>query len=197
MDASLLISALENEDISELQRLLQEGVGPNKIEARDDGGYEVDESGRLISRAIEITPLCVAIKTNNFEAVQLLLSFGADPNLIPTSEETPLSLAASVGNVAVVAALILAGADLMARGVTGRTALLWAVRMNRPPVVDLLLQSGAEDKDEALRWALQLDRQTIRNILLAAGAVAPIIRDGEQAETPDIFANPRKFNRDA
>jgi ankyrin repeat protein len=197
MDPIRLFDAIQRDDILGIKRLLEQGANANGRHNLEEGGYEIGEDGRLRVKETSLTPLCAAIKRNSLEAVQLLLHHGADPNIVPTGEETPLALAASIGNLAILQSLLQAGAEVDTRGISGRTALLWAVRMNRPPAVEMLLNAGAEGKVEALRWAIDLDRQTIQAILRAHGTPEPEEPVNADDTPPDIFANPRKFNREA
>jgi ankyrin repeat protein len=81
---------------------------------------------RLLSAGI----LCrtYAVSFNQTQAVQVLLSHDADPNLDSLNRSTglpvtPLQSAAHMGNLRVASLLIGAGARINAAGPTGRTAL--------------------------------------------------------------------------
>ncbi|MEV0727679.1 ankyrin repeat domain-containing protein [Polymorphospora sp. NPDC050346] len=94
------------------------------------------------------TPLYVAAVQNSGEAVRLLLTAGAAPDLESGhgDQGTPLCAAASWGHVDVVRELLAHGADPDRREDhgTGRSPLDWAVRGGHTEVADLLLVARRE-----------------------------------------------------
>ena len=79
------------------------------------------------------------------EAVQLLLSHGADPNARENGDNvTPLHLAAAHGLLESVRILLDAGADVHGRGDLHEGDVIgWAAGSRNQPVIDLLLERGA------------------------------------------------------
>jgi len=65
-----------------------------------------------------------AIKTQNFNAVQVLLKCGADANLPNRKGISPISVAAHKGNIAILQVLIDKGAMVNAVNISGSTALI-------------------------------------------------------------------------
>ena len=119
--------ACTNGDGAMVELLLKAGAAPNA--ALPDGD----------------TPLMTAARTGKIEAVQALLSHGAEVNAKETERgQTALMWAAAEGNTAVVEALIAAGADFRTPLDSGFTPLLFAVREGRIGVVRALLEAGAD-----------------------------------------------------
>src|SRR5271170_6452509 len=107
----LLAKAARLGNVKAAEDLLEAGVSPNLP----------DQYGS--------TALYHAASMNQFDAVRLLLSYHADPNLRggPRGHKTtPLQRAADLGNVRMSSILIAAGADVNAKGPEGRTALFFA-----------------------------------------------------------------------
>jgi len=81
----------------------------------------------------------------NLEAVEVLVSLGADVNVKhEDSLLTPLMLAANAGASEVVDALIRAGADLNAHDSSGETALIHALCTRDLESVKMLIKAGAD-----------------------------------------------------
>ena len=71
-----LVSAVMNEDVDEVKALIAKGKNVN---ARD--------------RAVEgMSPLHAAVETGNFEIMQILLAYGAKPNIRDMQKRTPLMM---------------------------------------------------------------------------------------------------------
>jgi ankyrin repeat protein len=155
----LLAKAVRLGNVKAAEDLLEAGVNPNLP----------DRYGS--------TALYHAASMNQFDAVRLLLSYHADPNLRggPRGHETtPLQRAADVGNVRVSSMLIAAGADVNAKGPGGRTALFFAGR--RLDLMQLLIEKGAEvnvrdaEGDSPLDEAVWVGGLDATAVLLAHGA---------------------------
>ena len=80
------------------------------------------------------TPLTLASRCGYTELVQLLLAYGANPNVRENCEGlTPLLLAARAGHAAVITQLVQAGARLDARSRQGVSALMYALSQGVTP----------------------------------------------------------------
>jgi len=89
------------------------------------------------------TPLSLAIMDGRFN-VDLLLEYGANPNVPNLRSESPLHLAVCLGSVDICNDLIKFGAWLDAVDDDGDTALHWAVREEKINIVEMLLRKGAD-----------------------------------------------------
>lgn len=90
------------------------------------------------------TALTVAAAHNNLDIVNLLLSYGADPNIKNCYRETPLIIAAREGYTEVAKAIIKSGkADPNLRdGQKVLTPLMWAAKSGNMGVVRALVEDG-------------------------------------------------------
>ena len=68
-NADKLISAIENEDVTQVKKLLDEGIDPNQTNM-PPGNYSFFEMSAT-------RPLSVACRTGNLEIIELLLTHGA------------------------------------------------------------------------------------------------------------------------
>jgi ankyrin repeat protein len=144
------------------------------------------------------TPLFHACDAQKLAIVELLLSFGADPDHADDDGETPLHVAAFTGNAELVKLLLAAKAGVAAVTAEGKTALMNAGQSGSQPTVELLLKAGAdaraqdEDGRTALHWATVGDHddpEIIRG-LLAAGAEREAVNANGQ--TPLDYARAMK-----
>ena len=116
-------------DVSEINRILEQGANPNQH----------DRAGN--------TALMLAVRYNpNVEVIQALIQAGADTFVRSDDNETLLGITARYNtNPAVVTALIAAGVDVNATDNFGRTPLMRAAQSNpNPAVVMALLDAGAD-----------------------------------------------------
>ncbi|MCP5365346.1 MAG: ankyrin repeat domain-containing protein [Hyphomicrobiales bacterium] len=127
MVANALISAVENDDLEDVQRLLGEDMPVN---LRTDNGS---------------TPLLIAAGHGNGDMVRLLLEAGADPMVVDRrGGVTPLHKACQGGNVEVARMLVEAGVFVdSVSPMTGHTPLMDALWFKFPDIVAYLLQQGA------------------------------------------------------
>lgn len=136
-----------------------------------------------LAREAERTPLlCVAIKANNAQIVQLLLDKGADVNFPATRgvKFTPIQLAAKMGYYEIVLTLINRGAnvDAPATDAGGGTAVQLASIGGFVGIVELLLRKGANVNRfpsilygrTALEGAAEWGRLDMVQFLLQSGA---------------------------
>jgi ankyrin repeat protein len=166
-----------------------------------------------------LTPLLFAARDGKAESARVLLSAGADVNIVDPDRHTPVILALMNGHFDVAAVLIQHGADVNMEDKVGRTALYAAVdahtvpSSNRPApretddrvssfeIVQMLLDRGAR-VDAPLRAQLpyrtKLDRGG--DGVLGAGTT-PLIRAAKSADVPVIElllargANPKAATR--
>ncbi|CAH0728375.1 unnamed protein product, partial [Brenthis ino] len=143
-----------------LSKLLKIGADPN---SSDDGGRS----------CLHLTCLL-----DNEEGTNLLLDYGADPNIWDSTVErkaTPLHCAASANSLSCVMTLIKHGADVNA-GLSEHSPLHYAVLSDAPEVVNALLEAGAcPDTPQVftetpLHVAASLGSASCMKLLLDAGA---------------------------
>jgi ankyrin repeat protein len=120
------------------------------------------------------TALHWAVRRDDLETTELLLTAGAEVSAANLEGATPLLLAAMTGNAAIIGKLIEAGADPNA-GLTlnGDTALMLAARTGRTDAVGTLLDSGADVNaletwggTTALMWAVEKNHLDAVKMLL-------------------------------
>ena len=98
------------------------------------------------AEVVSATPLSVAALTGRFEAAQILLEEGADPNVV-TSSGTPVGMTAMRGHLDIVGLLIESGGDASGQSLRGTVAVMFsplldAAKGGHFDVVELLLGSG-------------------------------------------------------
>ena len=141
----------------------------------------------------------MALEQGGIPAVELLLEFGANPNVTDGYGVTPLMIAAGSGVQKYTAMLIEAKAELDLQDSTGDTALMHAVKAVSYEAVSLLLAAGAElDLQDstgatALMYAVLAVSYEVVSLLLAAGADKTIRSDrGDTALHWAIRLGPRR-----
>jgi ankyrin repeat protein len=159
-DPNLLIRACLNGDEEIVRLLLLFGADSNGIDAN---GY---------------TPLFAATKTSLLEGVELLMKYGADPNLSAGPDgETPLVVAINERNFELTHLLLMYGADASAVMSCGNTPLIKVINKTVPAkFVELILDydTDADAKNREgttpLFMAIQSARVDIMSLLLDHGA---------------------------
>ena len=123
---SLLLAALDYENIPMARFLLKHGANPNLS-------------------AAESSPLAAAVSTGNITAVKMLLDAGAKTDL-RDGNTTPLMVVAFSKNYdpEMVATLLNAGADVNAKNNLGATALIHAVIAGNDEMIKTLVAAGAK-----------------------------------------------------
>jgi len=91
------------------------------------------------------TPLCEAVRRNNYLMTKLLIENGADPEIAENAKgETPLIMAASEKDPRIVELLIQQGASVNATRYDGRTALFEAIESGSIANAKILIENGAD-----------------------------------------------------
>lgn len=124
------------------------------------------------------TALCLAIRRQCHDVLQVLLRGGADVNARDTSKNTPLHWAVVVQDRDAVLSLIDAGADLAAKDATHQTPLEWAVNNDFPrDIIRILQEAPQRQADNAARAKKECEaaiRQRAENICREEGVnIAP------------------------
>lgn len=128
--------AVSRDDTRQLQTLLQAGADPNIVDGL---------TGR--------TPVLLAAKIGNLEAMKELLDAGADPETADRRGETPIHLAVRREDRDGLTLLLEAGADLNSRDSCGQTPLHVLADAGEAAVLGLLVRSElAFNADEGSKW---------------------------------------------
>ncbi|KAN0133396.1 Ankyrin repeat-containing domain protein [Lactarius tabidus] len=153
-----LHSALENDKIAAIKRLLDRGADANE---RDEylrtPLYAASKAGKLeiartlINYGADVncrnifgwTPLHTAAQAGQTDVARLLLDNGADVNATQRNHQTPLHLASLNGNLPVVLLLLEGGANVQVRNAHGRTPYQEASSRGYREIVRSLSDYGA------------------------------------------------------
>ncbi|RYP69418.1 hypothetical protein DL769_005272 [Monosporascus sp. CRB-8-3] len=154
-----LLAAVESRNHKMMEQLLDRGVSPNlgphaHILNQAISHHDVESIRLLLLFGAEVnaadsrgtTPLYLAVEESFLEGVNILLKYGADPNLTAGhGAETPLS-AAIVEDKFTIARLLLAyGGDVSHVMGEGDTLLMTAIKQKRlKRIIDLLLDYGSD-----------------------------------------------------
>jgi len=133
-EAADLYRAAEENHLSEVQTAVNAGADVNTTSLQG------------------VTPLLWAVKHNNLQMSQFLLSKNANPNIV-SSECGPLHEAVIKHNVQLVDLLIEKKANINLPGEGGKTALIYAILESHFDMIDLLLKKGADMKAKTLSGA--------------------------------------------
>jgi ankyrin repeat protein len=149
-----LLAATSDGNPAVVQLLLDHGVDPHACD--DDGITALDSAGTLgVSRTLiklNVSQTCAFLGAANHgdpEQMQLLLDYGASPDVRTDYEETPLHLAAAKGRLGAVRFLVLeVNVDVNARDRDGTTPLhnaSYGLDANLE-IAQFLLEHGADVK---------------------------------------------------
>ena len=119
--------AIARGDIDDIARHIR--VNPSVVNKAGRGQY---------------TPLHVAVLRNNLSAVELLIEYKADPNLLTSADENVLHLAVKRGTSVMVETLMKAGANPSQRDRVGWTPLHHAAAKSKTEIAKVLIAMGAD-----------------------------------------------------
>ena len=145
-----------------------------------------------------ISPIHLAARAGDTDAVALLIAFGADIEAIDGKGHTAIQSATMRSQGDVVQQLIQAGADINSKDGRGASPLHNAVHRNDVELVRTLINSGANLEatvslsQTPLHWAAMLGRSEIANLLVVAGANVNARTD--RGDTPISYASRKGFN---
>jgi ankyrin repeat protein len=173
-------------DVNRRTRLRESG-GTVLSEAMEGGKIKIIEA--LAKKGADVnskskgglTPLAAAVDENFPEAAGLLLSKGADPNLLFSRDEpdvsfSPLMNASCHGYIEMMSLLLTNGAKVDLPNEKGDTALMLAAKYPYPDALKLLIKNKADVNAKgrhghtALIYAAHNGRSENLKILLSAGA---------------------------
>ncbi|KAL5013770.1 hypothetical protein ScPMuIL_008040 [Solemya velum] len=151
--------ACSNGNAAIVRLLLETGCSPHAVSCSGDqaiheaasGGHaaivkQLVDGGCDINRRNTVTgmaPLHLSVLHTQHEAVDMLLSCGADPNVRTDERETALHFAVQVGSGELVEILLKAGARVNHQNHLGETPLLTAVQEGKLTLTKLLVKYGA------------------------------------------------------
>ncbi|KHJ49422.1 ankyrin repeat protein [Trichuris suis] len=122
------------------------------------------------------TSLYYAVLEEHADIVEMLLSFGCDPNMADLHGRTPLHVASWLGNLPIIELLLRHGANVDAGDRENRTALMIAVWRNKYNVAKILLEHKADpnaycfEGSTALSIAAQEGKDALVQLLLQFSA---------------------------
>ena len=138
-----------------IKKLLAAGANPNAFV--DNIPTSRRSALNLTPRTTYATALARAAFSADMELVQLLLSYGADPNIVSSHNETALMQAAGYAwidgysrgksnaeRLQVIKLLVELGANVNAADDNGITALMSAGHLGDPPIIQYLVDMGAD-----------------------------------------------------
>lgn len=96
------------------------------------------------------TPLHYAVIAGAYEIVYMLLSYGADYNLIDIHGRTSLHYAVATNNLDMVKELVGLGGDKNIKDNEGNTPYLLAVRLDYEGIIEFL--EDEDEKDNSMKW---------------------------------------------
>lgn len=160
---------------------------PSMSEPHKPTGQERQDAIKILAEKYHITNLnkvnrdgetplmSAAWDEENLDVMRLLITAGADVNLVDESGESALSTACNEGNTEAAKLLVEAGADVNVANDEGHTSLMSAVMWSDAELVEILLKAGAnldaadDEGYTALDWAKDARAAECVRILRAAG----------------------------
>ncbi|MDE1151386.1 MAG: ankyrin repeat domain-containing protein [Micavibrio sp.] len=163
-----------------------------------ENGADIDKASNFWAE----TPLFAAARAGFREAVEFLLSLGADATHRSMLDETPLLLAAATHDAKTVRLLLEAGADIDDANRAGRTPLHVAAHGNKLEVVQTLLDAGADPFARDKKGHLPTDicqadfQKTVNTLIQRKQAELEYTRpqNGFQARQRQLRLNQRRPN---
>ena len=193
MDVALS-EAIADNDIQRVRELLRDGHDPNQ-RTNDDDGYTplhiaaeygnalliemlALAGGDIEARvgSLSVSPLQVAITSNQTAAAIALLNLGADPGAVNSHGTSCIETAICNGNARLVLALVKRGASVSSINANGWTSLHLAAGLNNPTAIAILVRFGADtntrdvDDDTPLITSCAMGSVDCVQQLLAGGA---------------------------
>lgn len=158
----LLIGAIQDDDLEEVQKLLQAGVNPNTLDEYDNpcirsaiNNENLDIVNALLDKGanpnvidkIKNPIILEAIRHKKLDIINSLLEKGANPNVLDQNEN-PILLSALPRGVGIVNALLNNGADPNQVDKNGNTAL--SIILERTGDIKIDVTALLIEKDKAL-----------------------------------------------
>lgn len=167
-----LVEAVLNEDIDEVKELITKWA---KINVKD--------------KALEgMSPLHAAVETGNFEIMQILLAYGAKPNLRDYQKRTPLMMLDEDADPEIARVLLAYGAKIKVIDSERNTVLHHYAEFDDADMVRFLVSHGADPnaKNKAGRTALMIaaengGKDTVRALVENGADVHAITKNRETA----------------
>lgn len=141
-----------------------------------------------VNRDGETPLMSAAWDEENLDVMRLLITAGADVNMVDELGESALSTACNEGNTEAAKLLVGAGADVNVANDEGHTSLMSAAMWSDAELVEILLKAGAnldaadDEGYTALDWAKDARAAECVRILRAAGCKS------HQKESPLLIA---------
>lgn len=162
---------------------------------------QIEIASNLIVKGVNVnvkdtvTPLHLAVETENVKIIKLLLKAGADTNSKDVNENTPLHVAVRVKNINILQLLLEAGANVNAKNCLESTPLHSAVN---PPlgtsvdvnILKILLEAGADvnakeyDEFTPLHAVLESGFSDVKILKLLLDAGANVNEKNNYQQTP-------------
>lgn len=110
-----------------------------------------------------------AVLANNFNAVEQLLLYGANPNFTGANNIPPILFVSNIKNEKMAELLIENGADVNMKDKYGQTPIISAIRKNNFYLAQLLINSGANNYDNLMFYATKNNNLKIAKFLVNNG----------------------------
>ena len=158
-DTTALHWAVYRDDVEMVARLIAAGADVNRTNRYDETPLSlacVNGNPGILEDLLELgalpnlpaagePPLLTCARTGSVDAVELLLSHGANPNITEDWKgQTAVMWAAAEDHAEVVETLVAHGADVNAAATPGQAALFIAVQLGHDATVRALLAAGAD-----------------------------------------------------
>ena len=149
MTASIHSPLLVNEPIQSNLELDEEGYSRIHILSQDWNREMFEhllESGadiNLRTNKQQLTPLMIAVYSQNAEAVDFILANGGGINDVDAFQNSSLHKAVAVGSIPILQTLIEQGADINGQNQNGTTPLISAAKSQQGGALSILLSNGA------------------------------------------------------
>lgn len=167
-----LVEAVLNEDLDEVKLLITKGKNVNARDRSLDG----------------MSPLHAAVETGNFEIMQILLAYGAKPNLRDYKKRTPLMMLDEDAETEMARVLLSYGAKIKLADSEKNTVLHHYAEFDDADMVRLLISHGADPnaKNKLGRTALMIAAEngssdTITTLIEAGADVHAVTKKRETA----------------